>query len=353
MPNKNHINVNVKNVIKLDHNNKKTRRRRKNKNNKNIPIPLARPNNSVYNPNAITYQTGVSGVGSTGGSIILPPTNKAGYDTKPRIGFGIDPNDTNSTNMTQQLLLEHQKKNDDNTKQMLFAYHKNFVNGMKVYHNNYYEPLKNDIHILKSDFDSYTNTYPIIYEPHSPLPERYTNDFLINNDDNNAEYNLDNIYNSKNADNFDDKEGYPILESNNADNFLPPPFKEFVTNTFNTTNLKNNIDETNLKNDFDEQSDDDENDLPKNDAVLEVVMISQYLSKVNNAENLRYINKTYGLNINSKNLNVGLFKDKIKQKLKELNPSIDASSIIVKLPATKLTDKQIAEGKKIKENKKL
>ena len=84
MPTKNnHINVNVKNVIKLDQNKKKTRRRRKNKNNKNI-MPLARPNNSVYNPNTITYQTG--------GSIQYPTINKSGYDMKPRIGFGIDPN---------------------------------------------------------------------------------------------------------------------------------------------------------------------------------------------------------------------------------------------------------------------
>ena len=96
MPTKNnHINVNVKNVIKLDHIKKKTRRRRKNKNNKNL-MPLARPNNSVYNPNAITYQTG--------GSIQYPTSNKPTYDMKPRIGFGIDPNsDTTSTNMTQQL----------------------------------------------------------------------------------------------------------------------------------------------------------------------------------------------------------------------------------------------------------
>ena len=384
----NHINVNVKNVIKLDHNKKKTRRRRKNKNNKNIPIPLARPNNSVYNPNAITYQTGGGGGGS-----IQYSANKPTYDMKPRIGFGIDPNsDTTSTNMTQQLLLEHQKKNDDKTNQMFLeyqnnnedltnqrfldyqnmnddrtnkmflAYHTNFVNGMKLYHNNYYEPLKNDIHILKSDFDSYKNTYPIIYEPHSPLPERYTNDFLINNDDNNAvieynnepEYNFDNIYNSKNADKFDDKEGYPILESNNADNLSSPLFDEF----FNNTNLKNNIDETNLKNDIDntnnlnedfdvESVDEDENDLPKNDAVLEVRMIPQYLSKVNNAKNLQYINKTYGLNINNQNLNVKSFKDKIKQKLMQLNPSIKESNIIVNLPADRLSDNQIAEGKKI------
>jgi hypothetical protein len=76
-------------------------------------------------------------------------------------------------------------------------------------------------------------------------------------------------------------------------------------------------------------------------------MIPQYLSKVNNTENLRYINKTYGLNINSKNLSVGLFKDKIKEKLKKSNPSIKQSKIIVNLPADRLSDKQIAEGKKI------
>jgi hypothetical protein len=129
----NHINVNVKNVIKLDHNKKKTRRTRKNKNNKNMPIPLARPNNSNYNPNAITYQT--SGVG---GSIQYPPSNKPTYDMKPRIGFGIDPNsDTTSTNMTQQLLLEHQKKNDDKTKKMLLDYNKYIQESVSAYHNSY------------------------------------------------------------------------------------------------------------------------------------------------------------------------------------------------------------------------
>ena len=118
----NHINVNVKNVIKLDHNKKKTRRRRKNKNNKNIPLPLARPNNSVYNPNGITYQTGVgSSHPSVQGGSIQYPINKSAYDTKPRIGWQ-DPNDTNSTNMTQQLLLEHQKQNEDKTNQLLLEH---------------------------------------------------------------------------------------------------------------------------------------------------------------------------------------------------------------------------------------
>ena len=161
------------------------------------------------------------------------------------------------------------------------------------------------------------------------------------------EINFDNIYNAKNADNFDDKKGYPILASDNANKFSPPPFDEFVTNTFNNTNLKNDIDNPNLNNDFDEQSDDDENDLPKNDAVLEVVMIPQYLSKVSNFQNLKYINKTKNLNINFQDLNVKSFKEKIKQKLIQLNPSIDEASIIVNLPADRLTDKQIAEGKKI------
>ena len=313
----NHINVNVKNVIKLDHNKKKTRRRRKNKNNKNIPIPLARPNNSVYNPNAITYQTGV---GSSHPSIqgsIQYSTNKSGHDMKPRIGFGIDPNsDTTSTNMTQQLLLEHQKQNDDKTNERFLDYHTNFVNGMKLYHESYYEPLK-------SDFDRFTNTYPTIYQQQSPSSaEHYTNNLLINYDDNNVkkitpylnkyksavdntnnnrkiehgydepEFNFDNIYNSKNADNLDDKEDYPILESNNADNFSPPPFDEFVSNAFNNTKLKNDIDNTNLNEAFDVESvDEDENDLPKNDAVLEEKTFAIYFSQIKDPKILNYINK--------------------------------------------------------------
>ena len=382
MPIKNNhnINVHVKNVIKLDHNKKKTRRRRKNKNNKNI-MPLARPNNSVYNPNATTY---FSGGGGGGGGIILAPTNKSGYDMKPRIGFGIDPNDTTSTNMTQQLLsehqkqnddktnqmfLEHQKQNDDKTNQMFINYHKNFVNGMKLYHNNYVEPLKNDIHILQSDFDSYKmSNYPLLY-PDSPLKETLTNDLLTaddnyNKDNNNnvvyndensvlydpllkpyyPDFNIEDIYNSKNADNFDDKDGYPILHSNNADNFSPPPFDEFISNNFNNANLNE---------DFDVQSVDDENDeVPKDNSVLEVVMIPQYLSKINNADNLRYIIKNHGLNINTQNLNVKSLKDKIKQKILELNPGIDTSSIIFNLPADILSDNQLAEGKKLLKQKK-
>ena len=54
--------------------------------------------------------------------------------------------------MTQQLLFEHQKYNDDKTNKMLSDYHKIFLNGMKLYHDNYMEPLKNNIHILQFDF---------------------------------------------------------------------------------------------------------------------------------------------------------------------------------------------------------
>ena len=126
MPTKNnHINVNVKNVIKLDHMKKKTKRKhQKNKTNKKsgVPISLIRPNNSVYDPNAITYRTGDARI--QGGSIQYPIINKSGYDMKPKIGF-IDPNsDTTSTNMTQQLLLEFQKQNDDKTNKMFSDYDK-------------------------------------------------------------------------------------------------------------------------------------------------------------------------------------------------------------------------------------
>jgi len=357
MPTKNnHINVNVKNVIKLDHMKKKTKRKRqKNKTNKisGVPISLVRPNNSVYNPNAITYQTG--------GSIQYPTINKTGYDMKPRIGFGVDPNsDTTSTNMIQQLLLENQKYNDDKTNQKFFDYHKqiengmkeyhdNFKNGMEKYHTNYIEPLKNDIHNLQSDFDSYkTSNDPLIYYPQSPLPKHYTNDLLINNDDSNIVYNTNNnrkevfepelnfedIYNSKNADNSDAKENYPILTSNNADIFSPPPFQN-----------------PNLNKDFEVQSvdeDDDEDELPKNDAIVETVLIPQYLSLINNLESLKFINTNEGLNIDTKGFKTNYnLKMKIIEKLNEQGK--DAS--IVYLPADKLTDKQIADGEKIKQKK--
>ena len=302
---------------------------------------------------------------------------------KPRIGFGIDPNsDTTSTNMTQQLLLEHQKQNEDKTNQLLLehqnknddktnqlllehqnmnddrtnkmflAYNANFVNGMKLYHNNYIEPLKNDIHILKSDFDSYTNTYPTIYQQ-SPLPERYTNE-LLNNDDNNAMYNtnnnkkieydvpeinLDNIYNSKNADNFDDKEGNPILKSNNADNFLRPPFDEYFNP--NNTNLKNDND-TNLKNDLDEQSDDDENDRPKNDAVLEEKTFPILFSQIKDPKILHYINKSdprLGETVPS-GIGGEPFNKLLKKKLKE-SKITTIRGLRFDIPARFFTEEQI------------
>ena len=369
----NHINVNVKNVIKLDHNKKKTRRRRKNKNNKNIPIPLARPNNSVYNPNAITYQTGV---GSSHPSIqgsIQYSTNKSTYDMKPRIGFGIDPNsDTTSTNMTQQLLLEHQKQNDDKTNERFLDYHTNFVNGMKLYHESYYEPLK-------SDFDRFTNTYPTIYQQQSPSSaEHYTNNLLINYDDNNVkkitpylnkyksavdntnnnrkiehgydepEFNFDNIYNSKNADNFDDKEDYPILESNNADNFSPPPFDEFVSNAFNNTKLKNDIDNTNLNEAFDVESvDEDENDLPKNDAVLEEKTFAIYFSQIKDPKILNYINKSDPRLklIVPPGIGGGAFNLLLLNKLKQ-STNTKIKGLKFNIPARFFTEEQIKKLKK-------
>ena len=195
MPTKNnHINVNVKNVIKLDHMKKKTKRKRqKNKTNKKsgVPISLVRPNNSVYDPNAITFRTG--------GSIQYPIINKSGYDMKPRIGF-IDPNsDTTSTNITQQLLSEYQKNNDEKTNQKFIdyynhidnemqTYHDKLIDGMKVYHSKHIAPLKNDIHILQSDFDSYkTSTNPKINYPQSPLEEDNRND-ETNDESNNNRY---------------------------------------------------------------------------------------------------------------------------------------------------------------------
>ena len=370
----NHINVNVKNVIKLDHNKKKTRRRRKNnKNNKNIPIPLARPNNSVYNPNAITYHTGV---GSSHPSIqgsIQYSTNKSTYDMKPRIGFGIDPNsDTTSTNMTQQLLLEHQKQNDDKTNERFLDYHTNFVNGMKLYHESYYEPLK-------SDFDRFTNTYPTIYQQQSPSSaEHYTNNLLINYDDNNVkkitpylnkyksavdntnnnrkiehgydepEFNFDDIYNSKIADNFDDKEGYPILESNNADNFSPPPFDEFVSNAFNNTKLKNDIDNTNLNEAFDVESvDEDENDLPKNDAVLEEKTFAIYFSQIKDPKILNYINKSDPRLklIVPPGIGGGAFNLLLLNKLKQ-STNTKIKGLKFNIPARFFTEEQIKKIKK-------
>jgi hypothetical protein len=340
MPTKNnHINVNVKNVIKLDHNKKKTKRRRKNKNNKNI-MPLARPNNSVYNPNGITYQTG--------GSIQYPTINKSGYDMKPRIGFGVDPNsDTTSTNITQQLLSEYQKNNDEKTNQKFIdyynhidnemqTYHDKLIDGMKVYHSKHIAPLKNDIHILQSDFDSYkTSTNPKINYPQSPLEEDNRND-ETNDESNNNRYleykdpyfTFPDIYNKKKSNN-DTKENYPILEPNNPNNFDTFSSSEFFKSPVEVETV---------------EEDDDEDELPKNDAIVETVLVPQYLSVINNLESLKFINTNEGLNIDTKGLKNYDLKKKIIEKLGK-----DAS--IVYLPADKLTDKQIADGEKIKQKK--
>ena len=349
MPTKNnHINVNVKNVIKLDHNKKKTRRRRKNKNNKNI-MPLARPNNSVYNPNAITYQTGGS---------IQYPINKSGYDMKPRIGFGIDPNsDTTSTNMTQQLLLEHQKQNDNKTKQMLLEHHENLKDGFNAYHETYYQPLVNDYNNLKSDFNKFKiDQIPELnYDSDYPISEFYTN--ILPNDDTNLkgsnnsrfeEYNPvynevmlnqpENIYNSNNADNIDtNNDHHPILTSNNADNFSPPPFDEFVSNNFSNPNLNK---------DFEVQSvdeEDEEDELPKTDAVVETKMIPQYLSLINNLDIFKFINTNEGLNIDTN----GMKNDELRKKIIEKLKLAGKKSSIVYVPADKLSERQMKDGEKI------
>ena len=103
MPNnKNHIHINVKNTIKLDTKKSKSKRHKRTKTKaktKKQLETLARYDNSRYNPNAQIYQTG--------GSIVLPPTNKPAYDMNPRgIGWS-DPNEAKSTELTKKLLLEY------------------------------------------------------------------------------------------------------------------------------------------------------------------------------------------------------------------------------------------------------
>jgi hypothetical protein len=348
MPTKNnHINVNVKNVIKLDHNKKKTRHRRKNNKKSGVPISLVRPNNSIYDPNAITYRTGDARM-QGGGSIQYPTINKSGYDMKPRIGFGVDPNsDTTSTNITQQLLSEYQKNNDEKTNQKFIdyynhidnemqTYHDKLIDGMKVYHSKHIAPLKNDIHILQSDFDSYkTSTNPKINYPQSPLEEDNRNDETYDESNNNRylEYKdpyftFPDIYNKKKSNN-DTKENYPILEPNNPNNFDTFSSSEFFKSPVEVETV---------------EEDDDEDELPKNDAIVETVLVPQYLSVINNLESLKFINTNEGLNIDTKGLKNYDLKKKIMEKLGK-----DAS--IVYLPADKLTDKQIADGEKIKQKK--
>jgi hypothetical protein len=86
------------------------------------------------------------------------------------------------------------------------TYHDKLIDGMKVYHSKHIAPLKNDIHILQSDFDSYkTSTNPKINYPQSPLEEDNRND-ETNDESNNNRYleykdpyfTFPDIYNKKN-----------------------------------------------------------------------------------------------------------------------------------------------------------
>ena len=162
------------------------------------------------------------------------------------------------------------------------------------------------------------------------------------------EFNFDNIYNSKNADNFDDKEDYPILESNNADNFSPPPFDEFVSNAFNNTKLKNDIDNTNLNEAFDVESvDEDENDLPKNDAVLEEKTFAIYFSQIKDPKILNYINKSDPRLklIVPPGIGGGAFNLLLLNKLKQ-STNTKIKGLKFNIPARFFTEEQIKKLKK-------
>jgi hypothetical protein len=331
-------------------------------------MPLVRPNNSVYDPNAITYQTGAGG-----GGIILHPINKGPYDTKPRIGWQ-DPNDTNSTNMTQQLLLEHQKQNDDKTKKMFVNYHKNIKDGFIAYHNNYYEPLLREYNNLQTDFDIYKRY---------PLPSNYTQELLNNNyntNDNivvdntnfqqqNPMYDYTDIYKSNN--NLDDKDTdypilepthpnnfdtnnedyYPLLESNNADNFSPPPFENFLSKHFDVET----VDEDENENLNKKLSSFDIGEQPKNDALLEEFMYPQNLASINRMDKLRYINnndKHLHIRDIPKDISINKFKKLINEKLFKKDPKTNEMNNIrgdlnFDLPASYLTDAEIERGKTI------
>ena len=95
---KNHVEVHVKNVIKLDHSKKTNKKRKPTKKGRknNIPTQLVKPNNTQYDKNAKTFYT-------SGSSIISPQENKYGCDKTPRITYGMNPNDANSTNLAQQI----------------------------------------------------------------------------------------------------------------------------------------------------------------------------------------------------------------------------------------------------------
>jgi hypothetical protein len=233
---------------------------------------------------------------------------------------------------------------------------------MSQYHRNFIDPLKNQIHILQSDFDSYkTSTNPKIDYPESPLPKHYTNDLLINNDERNIVYitnnrnlvyddeqpygyNFVDIYPEKKTNNFDTKENYPILEPtnpNNFDTFSSAPFAEFVLNNFPSPYLNKDFEVESV------DEEDDEDKLPKNNAVVETVLVPQYLKLINNLEMFKFINTNEGLNIDTK----GMRNDELRKKIMEKLKLAGKSSSIVYLPADKLTDKQIADGEKLKGKK--
>ena len=233
-----------------------------------------KPNNTQYDKNAKTFYT-------PGSSLILPQENKYGYDKTPRITYGMNPNDTNSTNLTQQLLLEHQRKNEEYTNKLLQNQHKQFKDGFKEYHTHYIEPLhkyQNELHDrvtkldLKTDLndakhhenasrnfhimDAYNKNHMktekklqdglyniqnqandfiqnhytpkmdqitnkldhVVRDSVAPYPEEYTNNLLGNNTDDEILYNVYLDESNINDDN-------PLLNSNNTDN-LTQPFQE-------------------------------------------------------------------------------------------------------------------------------
>ena len=239
---KNHVEVHVKNVIKLDHSKKTNKKRKPTKKGRKptkkgelMPL-LARPNNTQYDKNAKTYYT-------PGSSLILPQENKYGYDKNPRIIHGMNPNDTNSTNLTQQLLLEHQRKNEQNTKELLQNQHKQFKDGFKEYHTHYIEPLHkyqnelhervNNIHDRLDQMDNVNDSNLYQYYVGDNIDDYVTNPILnLNNEKEESlvkspfkklfKYEKTKLRDKLREEEYDKN---PILDSNNADN-LTQPFEE-------------------------------------------------------------------------------------------------------------------------------
>ena len=141
-------------------------------------------------------------------------------------------------------------------------------------------------------------------------------------------------YTIKKKSNNDTKEVYPILEPNNPNNFDTFSSSEFFKSPVEVETVE-------------EYEDDDEDELPKNDAIVETVLVPQYLSVINNLEMFKFINTNEGLNIDTK----GMRNDELRKKIMEKLKLAGKSSSIVYLPADKLTNKQIADGEKIKPKK--